>query len=44
VGGEWQTTEQHVDYSKSDLVVRMPMPRRPAPVASPSASPPPAAP
>jgi hypothetical protein len=36
VGGEWQTTEQDVDYSKSDLVVRMPMP---PPAAPPSARP-----
>ena len=26
VGGEWQTTEQDVDYNKTDLVVRMPVP------------------
>jgi hypothetical protein len=35
VGGEWQTTEQDVDRKKSDLVVRMPVPPRPVPAASP---------
>jgi hypothetical protein len=35
VGGEWQTTPQAVDYNKSDLVVRMPVPPRPAAPATP---------
>jgi hypothetical protein len=30
VGGEWQATGQDVDRDKSDLVVRMPVPPRPA--------------
>ncbi len=31
VGGEWQTTPQAVDFNKSDLVVRMPVPPAVAP-------------
>ena len=30
VGGEWQATQQDVDWKKADLVVRMPVPPRPA--------------
>ncbi len=30
VGGEWQTARQEVDSRKSDIVVRMPVPPRPA--------------
>jgi hypothetical protein len=30
VGGEWQGQEQDVDSDASDIVVRMPIPKRPA--------------
>lgn len=43
VAGEWQTNQQAVDYRRSDLVVRMPVP--PAPAVPPPPPPvPPAAP
>jgi hypothetical protein len=35
VGGEWQATEQDVDFKKSDHVVRMPVHAPPVPPASP---------
>jgi hypothetical protein len=40
MGGEWQTSRTEMERKKSDFVVRMPVPPRPAPVASPSPAPP----